>query len=305
LNAIAPALPELIGGSADLTGSNKTAITGEVPFTAEDRAGRYLYFGVREHAMGAILSGLALHGGLIPYGGTFLVFSEYLRPAARLAAMMGQRVIYVFTHDSIGVGEDGPTHQPIEHLAALRAIPNLTVIRPADGNEVRVAWQVALERTTGPTALALTRQAVPTLDRDHFASAEGSRKGAYILADLGEGKPQLILISSGSEVSLIIEAGERLVAKGHSVRLISFPSWELFAEQPIEYREQVLPSDISARVAIEAGVTQGWERWVGNEGIVIGLDRFGASAPFRQVYQHLGLTVERIVDEAERLFAVE
>ncbi|UCF59682.1 MAG: transketolase [Anaerolineaceae bacterium] len=303
LNAIAPALPELIGGSADLTGSNKTAITGEVPFTTEDRTGRYIYFGVREHAMGAILSGLALHGGLIPYGGTFLVFSDYLRPAMRLAAMMGQRVIYVFTHDSIGVGEDGPTHQPIEHLAALRTIPNLTVLRPADANEVRVAWQAALERTTGPTALALTRQAVPTLDRDRFASAEGLRKGAYILADLGEGKPQLILIASGSEVSLIIEAGERLVAKSHSVRLVSFPSWELFIEQPIEYRQQVLPSDISARVAIEAGVTQGWERWVGNEGVVIGLDRFGASAPFRQVYQHLGLTVERIIEEAERLLA--
>jgi transketolase len=303
LNALAPALPELIGGSADLTGSNKTAITGEVPFTAEDRAGRYIYFGVREHAMGAILSGLALHGGLIPYGGTFLVFSDYLRPAVRLAAMMGQRVIYIFTHDSIGLGEDGPTHQPIEHLAALRAIPNLTVVRPADANEVRVAWQVASERTTGPTALALTRQAVPTLDRDRFAPAEGLRKGAYILADLGEGKPQLILIASGSEVSLIIEAGERLVEKGHSIRLISFPSWELFAEQSIEYRGQVLPSDISARVAIEAGVTQGWDRWVGNDGAIIGLDRFGASAPFRQVYQHLGLTVERIIEEAERLFA--
>jgi transketolase len=303
INSIAPALPELIGGSADLTGSNKTAITGEDPLTAEYRAGRYIYFGVREHAMGAILSGLALHGGLIPYGGTFLVFSDYLRPAMRLAAMMGQRVIYVFTHDSIGLGEDGPTHQPIEHLAALRAIPNLTVVRPADANEVRVAWQVALERTTGPTALALTRQAVPTLERDRFAPAEGLRKGAYILADLGEGKPQLILIASGSEVSLIIEAGEQLVEKGHSIRLISFPSWELFAEQSIEYREQVLPSGISTRVAIEAGVTQGWERWVGNDGAVIGLDRFGASAPFRQIYQHLGLTVERIIEEAERLFA--
>lgn len=303
INAIAPALPELIGGSADLTGSNKTAITGESPFTAKDREGRYLHFGVREHAMGSVLSGLALHGGLIPYGGTFLVFSDYMRPAIRLAAMMGQRVIYVFTHDSIGLGEDGPTHQPIEHLSALRAIPNLTVIRPADANEVGVAWQAALERTTGPTALALTRQAVPTLDRDHFASAEGTRKGAYVLADLGEGKPQLILIASGSEVSLIIEAGERLVEKGHSVRLISFPSWELFSEQPIEYQEQVLSPNIPARVAIEAGVTQGWERWVGNDGAVIGIDRFGASAPYREIYQHLGLTVERIIEEAMRLLA--
>ncbi len=303
LNALASALPELIGGSADLTGSNKTAITGEAPFTVEDRAGRYLHFGVREHAMGAVVSGLALHGGLIPFGGTFLVFSDYMRPAVRLAAMMGQRVIYVFTHDSIGLGEDGPTHQPIEHLTALRVIPNLTVVRPADANEVGVGWQVALERTTGPTAFALTRQAVPTLDRDRFASAEGLRKGAYILADLGEGKPQLILIASGSEVSLIIEAGEQLVEKGHSVRLVSFPSWELFAEQPIEYQEQVLSPDIPARVAIEAGVTQGWERWIGNDGVVIGLDRYGASAPYREVYQHLGLTVERITEEAERLLA--
>lgn len=303
LNALASALPELIGGSADLTGSNKTAITGEPPFTAKDRHGRYLHFGVREHAMGSILSGLALHGGLIPFGGTFLVFSDYMRPAVRLAAMMGQRVIYVFTHDSIGLGEDGPTHQPIEHLSALRTIPNLTVIRPGDANEAGVAWQVALERTTGPTALALTRQAVPTLDRDRFASAEGLRKGAYVLADLGEGKPQLILMASGSEVSLIIEAGERLVEQGHSVRLISFPSWELFSEQPNEYQEQVLSPDIPARVAIEAGVTQGWERWVGNDGAVIGLDRFGASAPYRQVYQYLGLTVERIIEEAERLLA--
>lgn len=301
LNALASALPELIGGSADLTGSNKTAIDGEPPFTAEKREGRYLHFGVREHAMGSILSGLALHRGLIPYGGTFLVFSDYMRPAVRLAAMMGQRVIYVFTHDSIGLGEDGPTHQPIEQLSALRAIPNLTVVRPADANEVGVAWQLALERTTGPTALALTRQAVPTLDRDRFASAEGLRKGAYMLADLGEGKPQLILMASGSEVSLIIEAGERLVEKGHSVRLVSFPSWELFSEQPIEYQEQVLSPDIPARVAIEAGVTQGWDRWVGSKGAVIGLDRFGASAPYLEVYQHLGLTVGRITEEAERL----
>jgi len=226
-----------------------------------------------------------------------------MRPAIRLAAMMGQRVVYVFTHDSIGLGEDGPTHQPIEHLSALRAIPNLAVIRPADANEVGVAWQVALERTTGPTALALTRQAVPTLDRDHIASAEGLRKGAYVLTDLGEGEPHLILIASGSEVSLIKEAGERLVEKGHSVRLISFPSWELFSDQPIEYQKQVLSPNIPARVAIEAGVTQGWERWVGDNGAVIGIDRFGASAPYREIYQHLGLTVERIIEEAMRLFA--
>jgi transketolase len=298
LNALAPALPELIGGSADLTGSNKTAIAGEAPFSAENRSSRYLHFGVREHGMGAAMTGLALHGGLIPYGGTFLVFSDYMRPAVRLAAMMGQRVIYVFTHDSIGLGEDGPTHQPIEQLAALRAIPNLTVIRPADANEVAVGWQVALERTTGPTALVLTRQAVPTLDRERFASAEGLSKGAYVLADLGEGEPRLILIASGSEVNMIIEAGERLVEQGVSVRLISFPSWELFSKQPIEYQEQVLPTSVPARVVIEAGVTQGWERWVDTRGAVIGLHRFGASAPYRDLYQNLGLTVERIVEEA-------
>lgn len=301
LNILASSLPELIGGSADLTGSNKTDIKGEQPFTAKDRGSRYLHFGVREHAMGAILNGLALHGGLIPYGGTFLVFSDYMRPAVRLAAMMGQRVIYVFTHDSIGLGEDGPTHQPIEHLASLRAIPNLTVIRPADANEVAVSWLVALERNSGPTALALTRQAVPTYDRDRYASADGVRRGAYVLADVGEGEPNLILMSSGSEVLLIVEAGEKLAEMGATVRLVSFPSWELFAEQPVEYRQQVLKPRISNRIAIEAGSPQGWERWVGDRGVVLGLDRFGASAPHGELYRHLGLTVECIIVEAQRM----
>ena len=301
LNVLASSMPELIGGSADLTGSNMTAIKGEQPFTAKDRGSRYLHFGVREHSMGAILNGLALHGGLIPFGGTFLVFSDYMRPAIRLAAMMGQRVIYVLTHDSIGLGEDGPTHQPIEHLASLRAIPNLTVIRPADANEVAVSWLVALERTTGPTALALSRQAVPTYDRDRYATADGVRWGAYVLADLGEGEPNLILMSSGSEVLLMVKAGEKLAEMGATVRLVSFPSWELFAEQTVEYRQQVLKPSISARIAIEAGSPQGWERWVGDRGVIIGLDRFGASAPYGELYRHLGLTVERIIAEAQRM----
>jgi transketolase len=298
LNSLAPQLPELIGGSADLTGSNKTEIEGESAFSADDPSGRYLHFGVREHAMGAILSGLSLHGGLIPYGGTFLVFSDYMRPAIRLAAMMEQHVIYVFTHDSIGLGEDGPTHQPIEHLAALRAIPHLTLIRPADANETAIAWLVALEHTTGPIALALSRQAVPTLDREKFASADGLRQGAYVLAEFGEGDPDLILMASGSEVHLIIEAGKRLAAEGISTRVVSFPSWELFLNEDQDYREQVLPSAIKARIAIEAGTSLGWKRWVGDVGEVIGIDRFGASAPYQELFQQFGFTVDRIYDAA-------
>lgn len=301
LNALAPALPELMGGSADLTTSNQTAIKGEGDFSAEVRANRYLRFGVREHAMGAILSGMALHRGLIPYGGTFLVFSDYMRPAIRLAAMMGLHVIYVFTHDSIGLGEDGPTHQPIEHLTALRAIPNLTVIRPADANETREAWLFALNHKEGPTALALTRQAVPTLDRRELASAQGLLRGAYVLADLGRGKPEVILMASGSEVAIVLEAGKRLAAQGRGVRLVSFPSWELFARQPAAYQRKVLPPEISARVAVEAGRSLGWERWVGERGIVIGIERFGASAPYQELYRQFGLTPEAVVRAARKL----
>ncbi len=305
LNALAPMLPELMGGSADLTPSNVTAIKGEGDFSAEDRANRYLRFGVREHAMGSILSGIALNGGVIPYGGTFLIFSDYMRPAIRLAALMGLRVIYVFTHDSIGLGEDGPTHQPIGQLASLRAIPHLAVIRPADANETAVAWMVALERSSAPTALALTRQAVPTLDRTRYASAEGVRQGAYVLADLGRGSPEVILMASGSEVSLIVEAAEKLVAQGRSVRLVSFPSWELFEQQPEAYREQVLPPSITARVSIEAGTPLGWARWAGERGEVIGLDHFGASAPYKDLYSHFGLTAEAVVAAASRVMATE
>jgi transketolase len=301
LNALAASLPELIGGSADLSGSNLTKISGEAPFSATHRIGRYVHFGVREHAMGGMLSGMALYGGLIPYGGTFLIFSDYMRPSLRLAAMMRLRVIYVFTHDSVGLGEDGPTHQPIEHLAALRAIPNLTVIRPADANETAVAWWAALRRTGGPTALALTRQKLPVFDRTRYAPAEGLLKGGYVLADLGAGTPQLILIASGSEVSLIEAAGRALADEGVAVRLVSFPSWELFLEQDPAYRESVLPRQIRARISIEAAAPLGWERWVGDEGVAIGLERFGASAPYEEIYRQLGLTVERIVETAREL----
>jgi len=301
LNALAPLLPELMGGSADLTGSNQTAIKDIAKFTADDRAGRNIHFGVREHAMAAALSGMALSGALIPYGGTFLVFADYMRPSIRLAAMMGLRVIYVFTHDSIGLGEDGPTHQPIEHLAALRVIPNLTVIRPADANETREAWLVALQRPTSPTALALTRQNVPTLDRKIYASARNLRKGAYVLADLGKRKPQVILMASGSEVEIALEAGHQLAAKGVGVRVVSFPSWELFAAQPAAYRRAVLPPEVTARISIEAGGPQGWERWVGERGVVMGIDHFGASAPYKELYTRFGLTAEAVVRQARKL----
>ncbi len=300
LAALAASVPELIGGSADLTGSNKTNIPGEGPFTAEDRASRYLHFGVREHGMSAILNGIARYGGFIPYGGTFLVFTDYLRPTIRLAAMMGLGVIYVFTHDSIGLGEDGPTHQPVEHLAALRAIPGLDVIRPADANETAQAWLSALKRRTGPTALILTRQSVLTLDRSVYGSARGLRKGAYVLADLGPDDPNVILMASGSEVQLIAEAGRRLAEEDLSVRLVSFPSWEVFRRQPREYREEVLPPRIRARVAIEAAVPLGWERWVGDRGVTLGIERFGASAPYQEIYARFGLTPEAVVESARQ-----
>ncbi|MEJ5239901.1 MAG: transketolase [Anaerolineales bacterium] len=295
LEALAQRVPELMGGSADLTPSNNTRPTFFTDFQKETPQGRYLRFGVREHAMGAILNGMALYGGVIPYGGTFLVFSDYMRPAIRLAALSHLGVIYVFTHDSIGLGEDGPTHQPVEHLAALRAIPNLAVIRPADANEVVYAWKVALEQRHTPTALVLSRQNLPVLDRSRYASAEGLLRGAYILADLGNGDPQIALMASGSEVALIVEAGERLAEAGYAVRLISFPSWELFEAQEEGYREQVLPPSLKARLAVEAGVRQGWERYLGEKGNMISLERFGASAPGKVLFEQFGFTVERVV----------
>ena len=300
LNALAVKIPELVGGSADLTPSTKTWIDGSPSFQAESPEGRNFHFGVREHGMGAVVNGMALYGGMIPYGGTFLVFSDYMRPAIRLSALSGYPSIWVFTHDSIGVGEDGPTHQPVEHLAALRAIPKLVIIRPADANEVREAWKIAISRRDGPTALILTRQNLPTMDRTTFASEDGVNQGAYILADLGRGDPQLLLMASGSEVSLIVEAGKLIASQGYSVRLVSFPSWELFARQSSDYRKHVFPEKLRFRVAVEAGVSQGWEKWSGDLGTIISVDRFGASAPYGIIYEKYGLTVQNVVDAARR-----
>jgi transketolase len=301
INALAGKIPELIGGSADLAPSTKTWIDSTPAFEPETPGGRNFHFGVREHAMGAAVNGMAVHGGVIPFGATFLAFADYMREPLRLSALSHYPSIWVFTHDSIGVGEDGPTHQPVEHLATLRAIPGMTVIRPADANETAVAWKVAVERRHGPTLLALTRQNVPTLDRNLFSPADGLERGAYVLADLGEGDPELILMASGSEVSLIIEAGMRLAAEAVAVRLISFPSWELFAEQEQGYRESVLPTMTKARLAVEAGISMGWERWVGERGAILGINRFGASAPSEVVYRELGLTIGNIVKEGLKL----
>jgi len=299
---LAPHLPMLIGGSADLGVSNNTDIKGSSDFEAGSYEGRIIHFGVREHAMGSTLTGISLNGGLIPYGGTFLTFSDYLRPAIRLAALSEVQVIYVFTHDSIGLGEDGPTHQPIEHIAALRAIPHLFVIRPADPAEVSEAWRIAILRRNAPTALALTRQKVGVIDRTRFAAAEGLRRGGYILAD-GENAAaaQLILIATGSEVSLALEAREKLQAEGIATRVVSIPCFELFEEQPEDYRNQVLPPSITARLAIEAGVRQGWDRYVGPLGDVICLDRFGASSPGEVAMKNLGFNVENLLEHARAL----
>jgi transketolase len=301
LNALAPQIPELLGGSADLAGSNKTMLTGLPGFQAETPEGRNFFFGVREHGMGSILNGMAVHGGLIPYGGTFLVFSDYARPAIRLAALSHYAPIWVFTHDSIGLGEDGPTHQPIEHLAALRAIPNLVTLRPADANETAEAWKVAITRRNGPTALALTRQNVPTLDREIFTPASELQKGAYVLADLGDGEPEVILMASGSEVGIIVEAGFNLMAEGINVRLVSFPSWELFKEQSAEYRNSILLPNVTARLAVEAGIPMGWEQWVGAHGSTITLEHFGASAPYETLYEHYKFTPQEVAERAMEL----
>lgn len=304
INALAPKLPELMGGSADLAPSNNTWMNGLADFQAATPEGRNFHFGVREHAMGAVLNGLAVHGGLLPYGATFLVFTDYARPAIRLAALSHLQNIWVMTHDSIGLGEDGPTHQPVEHLASLRAIPNLVVLRPADANEVSEAWRVAINRRNGPTLLALSRQAVPTSDRNVIAPAGGVSKGAYVLRDMGGGLPEIILMATGSEVALVLEAGFTLATEGRSVRVVSMPSWELFAEQPQTYRDQVLPPSAELRIAVEAGVTMGWERWVGPKGKILGINRFGASAPAKTIYEKYGLTVRDIVREAHALLGM-
>jgi transketolase len=319
INALAPHLP-LIGGSADLGVSNNTDIKGGGDFEAGSYDGRIIHFGVREHAMGSTLTGISLNGGLIPYGGTFLTFSDYMRPAIRLAALSEVQVIYVFTHDSIGLGEDGPTHQPVEHLAALRAIPHLFVIRPADPAEVSEAWRIAILRKNAPTALALTRQKVDVIDRKRFASADGLRKGGYILAeaegigdeaatqasgtqqrDAASITPKLIIIATGSEVSLALQARERLQADGITTRVVSMPCVELFEEQPENYRNQVLPPSVTARLAVEAGVPQGWDRYVGPAGQIIGLDRFGASAPGDVALRELGFNIENVLNHARKL----
>lgn len=313
MNAIAPRLPALTGGSADLDPSTHTALEGFGDFNppagkdddtqGSDRsgwsyAGRNLHFGVREHAMGAIVNGLAAHGAIIPYGSTFLIFSDYMRPPIRLAALMGLHVVHVFTHDSIALGEDGPTHQPVEQLAALRAIPNLTVIRPGDANETAVAWRVALETRDRPVVLVLSRQNLPTLDRDRYAPADGLRRGAYVLSDARDGSPDLILIASGSEVGLIVATAERLQGEGIAVRLVSMPSWELFEAQSQAYRDSVLPPFIPARLAVEAGVSQGWYRYVGDHGDVLGVDRFGASAPGSAMLLEYGFSVDNVCQRA-------
>jgi len=306
INALAPVLPMLIGGSADLGVSNNTDIKESHSFESGSYDGRILHFGVREHAMGSALTGMSLNGGLIPFGGTFLTFSDYMRPAIRLAALSEVQVVYVFTHDSVGLGEDGPTHQSVEHLAALRAIPHLFVIRPADSAEVSEAWRIAILRRHAPTALALTRQKVAVIDRQRFASADGLRRGGYVLAEAetADGDvtaPKLILIATGSEVSLALEAREKLQMEGSPTRVVSLPCWELFEEQTKEYRDEVLPAAVTARLAIEAGVCQGWDRYVGTSGAMICLNRFGGSAPGEVALRELGFNIENVLKHARAL----
>ena len=318
MNAFAAKLPALMGGSADLDPSTMSALKALGDFSpprkaADDHqgsdgggwsyAGRNIHFGVREHGMAAIVNGIAAHGGFIPYGATFLIFSDYMRPAIRLAALMKLHVVQVFTHDSLALGEDGPTHQPVEQLASLRAIPGLTVVRPADANETAVAWQVAIEARSRPVVLVLSRQSLPTLDRSRYASAVGLRRGGYVLSDVSNGQPDLILIASGSEVSLILAAEALLKSEGIGVRCVSMPSWDLFDAQPLSYREQVLPPTVRARMAVELGVSQGWQRYVGDCGDMLGIDTFGASAPAEMLLREYGFTVENVVSRARKLLA--
>jgi transketolase len=303
LNALASRVPELIGGSADLGGSNKTDIADGGSLQAETPAGRVIHFGIREHAMGGVLNGMALHGGVRPFGGTFLIFSDYMRPAIRLAALTGAESLFVLTHDSIGLGEDGPTHQPVEQLMSLRMVPNLLDLRPADPTETVVAWSLALQRRGGPTFLALTRQKVPVLDRSTLAPARGVERGAYVLAEAEDGQPEVLLLASGSEVQVALEARGALQSAGIPTRVVSFPSWTLFQEQDAAYRDEVLLPDVSIRVAVEAGTTLGWERWVGREGAVVGMTGFGASAPAQDLFTHFGITAEAVVERVRALRA--
>ena len=300
MNAIAERVHALTGGSADLAPSTKTLLKSHADVGLDATVDHNMHFGVREHAMGSIAVGMALHGGVIPYTATFFIFSDYMRPPMRLAALMGQRAIFVFTHDSVALGEDGPTHQPIEQLIGLRAVPNLVVIRPADATETAEAWKAALERRDGPTALVLTRQGMPVLDRTAYASAAGLQRGGYVLRE-APGDPQAILIATGSEVQIALDAAKLLDDRGVAARVVSLPSWEIFDAQPASYRESVLPRGVRARVSVEAAGTLGWERYVGLDGASVGVDRFGASASYKRIYQELGLTPEHVADEAEAL----
>lgn len=306
INAIADAVPQMLGGSGDLTPSNNTYIKSSADIQHGKFANRNVHYGIREHAMGSLMNGMALYGGVIPFGGTFQTFSDYMRPAIRLAALSHIQVVFVFTHDSIGLGEDGPTHQSVEHIAAMRAIPNLAVIRPCDAHEVREAWRAALKRTDAPTAFALSRQKVALIDRKKFADAKGLHKGAYILAEAetkaGEATtPKLIIIATGSEVGLAMEAREQLNAAGRPTRVVSMPCWEFFDAQPQKYRDEVLPPKITARLAIEAGVSQGWHKYVGTGGDILAVDKFGTSAPADDVFRAYGFTVENVITKANGL----
>ena len=300
MNAIVQKIHAFVGGSADLAPSTKTTLKDHGNYGFEEYCGHNMHFGVREHAMGAVANGMSLHGGIIPYTGTFLIFYDYMRPPVRLAALMGIRVIYIFTHDSVGLGEDGPTHQPIEQLMGLREVPDLVTIRPSDANETAEAWKVAMERRYGPTALVLSRQNLPVLDRAELSPASGVWRGAYILWEAATA-PDVIVIGTGSEVHIALEAGKVLQEKGVNARVVSMPSWELFDAQSQDYRKEVLPPDVRARISIEAGIPKGWERYVGLDGVAIGISRFGASAPANVVYEKLGLTVQHVVDKALKL----
>jgi transketolase len=316
MQALAPTVPELMGGSADLNPSTLSWLKGFGDFQSPTKSpeelqgavggewgygGRNVHFGVREHAMGAITTGMALHGGFIPYTATFLIFSDYMRPPMRLAAMAKTRVVYIFTHDSIGLGEDGPTHQPIEQVMNLRTVPNLTVIRPADAQETVEAWRMALLKTDGPTALVFTRQALPVLDRAQYAPAASLQRGGYILWESTTSAPEVILIGTGSETHIALEAGKQLAAEGVGVRVVALSSWKIFDQQPAQYRETVLPPEVTARVAVEAGITIGWEHYVGLKGAIVGMNSFGASAPAQVLYEKFGITVENVVKTAKGL----
>ena len=294
-------LPNLVAGSADLAESTNTHLKDKGSF-GKHPAGRNIHFGIREHCMGGVMNGMALSGMLIPVGGTFFIFSDYMRPAMRIAALMKLNTIYVLTHDSIGLGEDGPTHQPVEHLASFRAMPNMTVLRPGDATETVIAWEIALTRRQGPVLMVLTRQKLPVIDRTRFASAENARKGGYVLADAPEKNPEVILMATGSEVSIILNAYEKLVADGIRARAVSLLSWEIFNEQPEEYREEVLPAAVSARIAVEAAAGFGWQQYVGNHGHIICMKSFGASAPAEVNMEKFGFTPENVIAKAKSLF---